>query len=359
MKERNVSLDLYRMLCMFLITTIHMIGYSGLTSTTPVNTFLLKLICTLQRFSISGFTLITAYFLVTAESTARKTISFVLRLLFFSVAILTIYYLIVPNMRTFLLRKSFLPFLYGHYWYPLPYLILLLLAPSLNRIVHALSKKDLLSLILVLSFAICVFFPLSGRHSNVGTAVYIGHESHSLLWFILLYLIAACIRTHGVHRPVFWGPVLFFGCIAYIFILPLLLGNSAAQKLISPANNSLLSLLITVSSFIMAVNIKLNFGRVMNQVVTYCAPALFVVYLIQEHEAVREPLWNLVNISRWADSPYLIPIMILVFLLLFAGALFLDLLYRIAHKLIIGRVENLIFCLYRKICSTANKIKPI
>ena len=359
MKQRNVSLDLYRMLCMFLITTIHIIGYSGLSSTTPANTFLLKLICILQRFSISGFTMITAYFLVNAESTAEKVVSFVFRLLFFSVAILTIYYLFVLNMRTFLLRKSFLPFLYGHYWYPLPYLVLLLLAPSLNRMIRAFSKKDLLSLILVLTFSVSVFFPLSSRNSHVDAAVYLGHESHSLIWFILLYLIAAFIRTHGVRHPVLWGPVLFFGCIVYIFVLPLLLGEGAAQKFIPTENNSLLSLLITVSSFIMAVSIKLSFGRVMNKVVSYCAPALFVVYLIQEHEAVREPLWSFVNISRWADSPYLIPVMILVFLALFAGALFLDLLYRIAHKLVIGRVEKLILCLYRKICTATDKIAPV
>ena len=73
---------------MFLITTIHIIGYSNLSPNNAYNAFFVDLLEVLQYFSISGFTLISGYFLCNKESTERKTVSFVLQLSFISILIL-------------------------------------------------------------------------------------------------------------------------------------------------------------------------------------------------------------------------------------------------------------------------------
>ena len=82
-------------------------------------------------------------------------------------------------------------------------------------------------------------------------------------------------------------------------------------------------------------------------------PAVFVIYLIQEHEAVRATLWNVVNITKWAESVWLIPIILLVFIVLFVIALLLNTIYQLAHKLFINKIETAIVDAYDK---TSHKI---
>jgi surface polysaccharide O-acyltransferase-like enzyme len=77
MKERNYSLDLYRIICMFLITTIHIFGYSNImdsVSYTDFNFYFINFIKTLQSFSINGFVLISAYFLVNNKVSINSTV---------------------------------------------------------------------------------------------------------------------------------------------------------------------------------------------------------------------------------------------------------------------------------------------
>lgn len=75
-------------------------------------------------------------------------------------------------------------------------------------------------------------------------------------------------------------------------------------------------------------------------------PAVFVIYLIQEHTAVRSNLWNFINIAKWAETPWLLPIIVFVFLSLAVAALLLNLLYQLAHKLFIKKAETTILNIF-------------
>lgn len=325
------------MLCMFLITTIHIIGYGSLVASNPVNAFLVDLIEVLQYFSISGFTLISGFFLVNKTSTKDKIISFIPLVFFYSVTIFLISLTFSRSISVPILAKVFLPISFVHYWYPVNYLFLLLLIPFFNQFIHSLSRIRLLSFIFVLTFITSVFYHLS---PFVDPTTYIGHYSHSILWFILLYFISAYIRIYGVKHKKLFGPIMFFVCGVLIFAIRI----KAEHRIFDYVNllmyNSILSLLFTVSSFIMFTNFKISFGKQISSVLSYCMPAVFVVYLIQEHISVRETLWNFVDINKWAGSPWLIPIMIFVFLGLLVIAVILNAVYQFAHKLVIGKLEN-------------------
>lgn len=60
--------------------------------------------------------------------------------------------------------------------------------------------------------------------------------------------------------------------------------------------------------------------------------------MIQEHNAIRKPLWELVNLLQWADSGWMLPIVIAFFLGLFLAAILLNLLYQVVYKLILSKV---------------------
>ena len=361
-RERNISLDLYRFLCMFLITSVHAFGYCNLTSAVSpdhFNFYLVNALSVLQRFSITGFVLISSYFLVETQETLHKIITFWLQLLFFSLATLLLARVFDPNaFSTKYLLKSLFPVFSYHYWYPVSYLILLVFAPILNKLIRSCPKKDLLRTILLLGFFLSVFF-----HFNpfMDEYVFVGHYSHSLIWFFFLYLIAGYIRLYGVRKPVLFGPILFLVCSAVMYIV-FVVDRLAAKAgpsyafiitLLDQINlqsyNSLLPLLISVSSFVMFLHFKPSVPKWLNKTITFLVPATFGIYLIQEHNAIRSAFWESTNLAAFAHSPWLLPMIVLVFLCLWGAAIVLYLLYRLARKLFLGKLENVLLDLSKKI----------
>lgn len=164
-QERNVALDFYRILCMFLITTIHIINYSDLIDHIPqthINFYVINLLKTLQVFSISGFTMISAYFLIGRTSTKKKTISFILQLAFFSIIIFLLSLVFIStdvSKTTFL--KSLFPITFYHFWYPVNYVVLLLLIPFLNKAFKAFTRNEVLTGIIVLASVVSLFFHMN------------------------------------------------------------------------------------------------------------------------------------------------------------------------------------------------------
>lgn len=352
MKTRNTALDIYRILCMFLITTIHIINYSDLVNAIPeghLNFWLVNGIQVLQVFSISGFTLISSYYLVDRPFKLRRVLRFWLTVLFFSGVIYLLSLILVrPGFSVLLAAKSFLPFATYHYWYPVNYLFLLALSPFLNRLIGALSKKALLAGLGILALISSVYFHLS---PFTDADIFLGHHTHNLLWFILLYGIAAYLKLYGVKHPKGMGAGLFCvsGCL--LFALHAVKNNAfglvdtypVVAKLLEKVDllsyNSVLSLLFTASSFILFTQLRITPPKWLSKALTFTVPAVFVIYLFQEHNGIREHLWKLVNITAWADSFLLVPVMLGCFGALFAIAVGLHLLYRLCDKLFLTRVE--------------------
>lgn len=367
--KRNISLDLYRILCMFLITTIHIVGYSNLTDVIPhnhFNSYVILVLQVFQKIAINGFILISAYFLVSAKTATKKIISFWLQLLVASVCILLISVIFVsPNLPISLLAKSLFPILTNHYWYPTNYIILLLFVPFFNKAILAMDKRQFKVCIVLLAGVATFFF-----HVNpfFNPEIYIGHESHSLLWFFTLYFIGAYLRLYGVSvsRWIVWCTLLLSGIL---LLGSIALENNAlfnitgsfsfVKKVINhmhlTQNNSILALLFTVCSFVIFKNMNLPSSKALSAIFAFLAPTVFGIYLIQEHDAIRQFLWDTVHIEQWATSYGLFAIMIGIFLCIWAFSILLYLFYQLMHKLFVNKIEDCIVNYWEKIKSVVSK----
>lgn len=371
MRERNISIDCYRVLCMFLITTIHIVGYSDLINHITSNAFnfyFIIFIKVLQVFSISGFTMISSYFLIEKTSTSKKIVSFIFQLIFYSIIIFLLSLVFISkNISAKIILKSFFPILCNHYWYPINYIFLLILIPGLNKAFKVFNKKEQLSIIIVFAAIISFFFHINPFFDPT---VFVGHHTHSLIHFVLLYLISAYIKLNGIKRPKIFGYGMFFvsGLILYILFLiqnhglgGIIDKYSFIKVFLEKVNllsyNSILSILFTTSSFIIFTQIKIPSTKLLSKLITAVIPATFAIYLIQEHDAVRNYLWSLINITKWADSYWLIPIMILIFIVLFGIAFLLHILYQIANTFLITRIELKMYNLINKCKCGLCKIK--
>lgn len=355
---RHTALDAYRLLCMFLITSIHVFGYSrllqdGLIPSTHFNFYAVSLISALQILAVNGFVMISAYFLVNKGNALARIVRFELQLVVYSLLIFAVAApLVIGKTAVSPIHGglfSLFPVLTQHYWYPVCYLILLVMAPIFNKIINAISRTDHLRLIVALGFICTVFFRLNPFFE---ADPYVGHVTHGLLWFFTLYLITAYIKLYPIKNTVLFGPVLFSVCTATVWILTMIRYNvfgildaapilrTLFERVDLLSYSSLPSLLMAISSFVTFSQIKTRpqgrtvaaFGAV--------TPSFFAIYLIQEHIMVKDALWKFVNVARWATSPLLIPVTLLVFVCLAVAAVILYAVYRLLNKLFLDRVAS-------------------
>jgi surface polysaccharide O-acyltransferase-like enzyme len=161
------------------------------------------------------------------------------------------------------------------------------------------------------------------------------------------------------------GPVAFLisGILLLIvFVANRIAFNTGASALVTffdkvdfNSYNALLSLVLSVSSFITFLYLKIPSKKWLVQTVSFLAPTTFGIYLIQEHNAVRDALWEFVNINQYAHSPWLFPMMLLVFLGLWVGAIGLYLLYRLADRLFLGKLEARLIALTQRLLAFINR----
>lgn len=309
----------------------------------------------------SGFIFITGYFLCESGTKVniKRIVSFILQLNFISVSIFLVALVLNGNFSVTYLVNSFFPILSQHYWYPFNYIVLLLVSPFLNILVHNTTRKELAGFIVLLVCVIGVFLKINpfytpsvfvGHYSHG----FVGHYSHGFVWWGLLYLTAAYYRRYGVRHTTLCGAVLFFGCVFLGFLLLIgekyvpVIGKSGLLE-----DDSIIGWLATTSSFIMLHQIKWREGKMVGRLMKYIVPSTFIVYILQEHNMVRKMLWQWVNISQYAQASVfqLIMVMILTFGAIWAVATILYLAYLIAKKIYIGKIETIFELIIRKVIS--------
>lgn len=352
--DRQIGIDIYKIFCCFLITTIHLFGYSNFLAIEDIsftNYIVVGLISSANIIGTSGFVFITGYFLCEngIRINVKRIVSFVLQLNFISVVIFLAAFALNRSFSITLLMNSFFPILSQHYWYPFNYIVLLLVSPFLNILVNNTTKKGLAGIIILLVSVNCVFLKVNPFYDS---SVFVGHYSHSFLWWILLYLTAAYYRRYGVKHTTLCGAVLFAGCV--LFGLLLIVGEKyfpIIGKFGLSEDNSVIGWMATTSSFIMFHQFKPKVGNKVMRLMKYIVPATFIAYILQEHNSVRNMLWEFVNVSQYAQMPVfrLIIVTILVFVAILAVAMILYFVYLLAKKIYIDKVAVAFELMIRKI----------
>ncbi len=359
---RVLNLDLYRFFCIFIITvSFHFIGYTGMaeaiSSKTSVNYFLIKILEALKPCGINGFIILSSYFLVNETNSLKKIVRFEFLLLFFSIAISGAALVLKPNLSSALLLKSVFPFLTGHYWYPVNYIILLVFVPFLNRFIFALSQRQFALFVGFLLVITGLFF---GINIFYDSSIYVGHETRSILWFITLYICTAYYKLYGINKEL---PLAF---LAFSLCFLLQFGGSVAADFFGQQvsslieftelfrNNSLISLIMAFASFIIFKHINIPATFALKKIFGFLTPTAFVIYLIQENNFVRPFLWEALHLEQYANSLYLFPVMLAVFFALLVLAMGFHGLYLICRKLFLFKIENAVI---EKVQSLYNKIK--
>ena len=309
LEKRDSNLDLLRIVSMLLIVLIHSIDHSGVLEQAEVSSGAMyayvRFTYALCQVCVNCYVMLSGYYLVNSKFHLKKLLTLWMEIAFYSFFLKLLFMILGLQRFSFVsLASCLLPVLSGRYWFITIYVGLYLVFPFLNKLIHAMSRTEHLTLNLCLfalfSLWISIFPGFAGMNSGGGWG---------LAWFVVLYLAAAWFRLY--YTPKHSARTLIGAYIAIALLMTAALcvanrmGFGILQQLASKQYryDSVPVYLMTVALFVAFLNIRIKNAKV-EKAACAVAPLTLGVYLIHAHANIFPWLWETLDLPRYMDQPW-------------------------------------------------------
>ncbi len=340
-KKRDANLDLLRIVSMLLIFFLHSIDHSGVLEQSEVSSsamyFYVRFTYALCQVCVNCYVLLSGYYLVHSKFRLQKLVALWMETAFYSF-VLKLLFMVTGQepISVVSLVSCFFPIITGRYWFITIYVGMYLLSPFLNKLIHAMNRKEhtMLNICLFILFSLwsSLHPSIAGMNSGGGWG---------LAWFVVLYFVAAWFRLYYTpkHKPVI--------LLGIFLLIPLLMaaGQVAAniagigilQSIISNwfRYDSAPVYLMTIALFAAFLNIQIHRDRV-SKVICSVAPLTLGVYLIHAHANVSPWLWETLNLPDKMCSAWFPLIQIGCVIVIFTACTAIDAI----RQATVGKIEN-------------------
>lgn len=305
-KERNIGIELLRIIAMIAIMVLHVLGRGGVLNVAPALTknyeaaWVMEILC---------YTAVTAYALISGYAGLEGSFHFTnivylwLQVFFYSFVYTVGFLIFMPEaVTTPVLLCDFFPIMTECYWYFSAYAAMFIFIPAIKHVVNNAPRvylRGILGFILIFFSGFYVFF----WNVDVFGLKYGGA---SFLWLASCFFMGAYIKKFNILSNIrtsgLW--LMFFGGVGLTFLskLAIELVYGADRWDIDRGNllvsyNSPTLLVSSISLLLIFSRIKVE-GSLFKKVITIVAPLTFGVYLSNAHPLV----W--VYIMKGAFSAY-------------------------------------------------------
>lgn len=302
---RKSNLELYRIICMFMIVCHHYVVNSGLIDSMSINptsvpSIFYYLFGMWGKTGINCFILITGFFMCKKSISLKKFLKLYLWIIFYMV-FFSIVFTITGKMN-FSIKEfigGFLPF--RHVVsdnFPQAFLVWWLFIPFLNAIVNNISKVQHTTL-MVLSLVV-----FSGYQILPTTEIAL----NPICWFSTLYFIASFIRLYPEsivknNSAKIWGIITLVCvlCAMCTVVYQLFLQPEWPYRYVSGYHTPF-AVLVAVTSFLFFKNLNIKYNKIINM---GGATSFGVLLIHANSDIMRRWLWgDIVGCVRHYDVAY-------------------------------------------------------
>ena len=333
---RNSNIELLRIISVILIIGSHLIRRYEDPSTLSLANMQWYYFLTGGLFAVNIFLLISGYFLIDEkEFKINKIIKIILMAFFYSNALIIIR--IVFNMNYFDLKgiiHNIFPITFNRWYFVNNYLILYILFPFINKLIHSLKKNEFRGLIIILSVVLCIIPTLTAT----------SYYSNNIVWFIFMYLIGAYIKLY--IDPKKYKHFILYAIGLYILTLGVSLISSIAVDKYSLSGywaklpvyllnlKKLPFLIVSILLFIGFLNINIKENKIINKIAT-ASLGVYMVHRLFIDLFYKESYYS-TNIFAF------IGLSILFILIVYILSVIVDLIREEIHKRLLSKhIDNL------------------
>ena len=201
--ERNWGIDLLRLVSMFMIVLLHVLGQGGiLGNVVPFSKqyFVAWLLESASYCAVNCYALISGYVGIYSQIRYSKLTVLWMQMVFYNICITIFFYIensMLVNKRNIL--EMFLPITSEEYWYLTAYFGMCMFIPLVNSGIKNLQKKEYEFLIGGISLLIITFtcfvkiYPVLLDRDPFKL-----YSGYSMIWLMILYIIGGYIRKYKV-----------------------------------------------------------------------------------------------------------------------------------------------------------------
>ena len=315
---RNYGIDLLRIVSMWMVVILHVLGQGGVLNACLPGTgryLLAWLLETAAYCAVNCFALITGAVAIGGTFRLRRVLLLWFQVEFFSLLLTIVCAAAKLQTMTFSLWiDAIFPVLSNRWWYVTAYFGVVLFTPLLNRIFRDMDERGCRRLALLLFLLFSVLPTILHRDPFQVRAGY------STLWILLLFLFGACLRRMTLPRRSKWLYLGLYGvCIVLVWASKLAIESTTQYAF---AGGFLLSytspLILLAAIFLVLFFARLSPGDRFARCIRAVAPQAFGVYLIHTHPSV----WNLLLPGLFVPLAACPPVWMAVLVLVAAALIF-------------------------------------
>ena len=288
MDKRNSGIDSLRILAMFFVVVIHILGLGGIIETSSGAEHLTATVLKAMVYcAVNCYAMISGYVMYSDTDKPyrySKYINIWLQVLFYSFVITLIAFLFFNENHTITwmgLLKSAFPVSTNAYWYFTAYTGLFFVAPWLNRLTRTLNHKQMHGLILTVFILFSCYESVFGQFGL--------ERGLSFGWLVVMYLFGVWVKKCNIlcRMKSGWAVLIYVLCGVV----------SGAFMVYSPHKKELLMMytsptMVLMALMLMAIFSKLKVNHTTQSIVRFLTPAIFGVYIIHMQPVIKTKLLN-------------------------------------------------------------------
>lgn len=323
---RNSNIEFLRFLSMLMIIAYHysIYGFYAEDIIHTANKYFVDIFGMFGKVGTDIFVLITGYYMVKSRLTAKKLLELMGQIWFYTLGILLAVILSLgPSAADLsMIKLSVLPITNSHYWFVSYYVLLMLISPFINVLLHSISRQ-MHAVLCLLLFALTTFLP---------EFLHISFLPGSLPLFVALYVCAGYIRLHlntagkNRTRSLVITVLLILLCILRIVITDRIWQNTGNSAGLETSVNfmgaySPFAFCIAIALLVWVVGLK----PANSKLAFLLGSSSFGVYLLHENIFVNSRIWqDLFHTAEQASSPKLFMHAFLVVALIYTAGFFTE-----------------------------------
>ena len=366
-KERNSSIELFKIIGMLLIVVSHLTQSLIIDSptanlipqiysieigntTTSINLIILTFFRTLGLLGNYIFLIPSCWFLIEKQKNNKaKIASLIGNQWVISILILSVCILLTRSIANRDILLSMLPLTFGNNWYITAYVLLLFCYPIFNIIINHLDKKQLLELNI---FLIIVYFGINFIKFNL---LFINEFSLFIVIYFLIAYIKKYLQNFANNKRI---NILIFIFCGLLFLLNIPIMNFISMH-ISFFHNKLLrfSTSTNIVYFLLAMSLfnLLRNKKTYSFLINMISSVTLYIYLFHENLIFKKYFrWKFFEfIYNNYGYKHIVLYTLLGSLLLFFISIIIGIIYKNTIKRIVDTIINKI---YINICKIYNKI---
>ena len=226
MPGREWGIDFLRILSMYLVVILHILGAGGVLDAAPSGTARYWVAWLLEAgafCAVNCFALISGFVMADKTVKPHRLVSLWTQVLFYSVSMTFLVQHFYPDfVGSHAVRMAFFPVLSKQYWYFTAYFMLFLFLPVLNKGIQALTRRQhfgmLAALLTVAGLTRILDCVRAGDQPFLNGDHYFV-DGYSFTWLAILYLLGAYIRRwvkkEKVSRWLALAGYLFFSLLTF------------------------------------------------------------------------------------------------------------------------------------------------